>query len=338
MRKRISLTTIAVVALLLASSCGSSDSSYESKAVGNYTPLKVYRLYEQIYECSKNGSQESLSNDSITMRGVSAVNSMLNIGHPDDSALIKYINSDVVKIFTPEVEKIFDNYDDLENLLGGVAENMKKELPSINMCDIYAIVSSDRQRSIYVIDSTTMLISMNHYLGSQHDAYKGFYEYVKQVKTPKHIPYDIVEAIIGTSPFQFEQNGSETVLNRMLYQGTLIEAKMRLIPGASLALALGYTDDQLKWLEENEQKAWETIVAQKLLYSTNPSDVEKLMLPSPATTIINANAPGRAGRYFGYKIVKAYIEKNPDITLSQLLSPEFYNNQQSFISSGYQGK
>ena len=93
-----------------------------------------------------------------------------------------------------------------------------------------------------------------------------------------------------------------------------------------------------KMQEENEQKAWDVIISKKLLYSTAPSDVEQMLSPAPATTIINANAPGRAGRYFGYKIVKAYLDKNPKTTLQQLFSPEFYADQQSFITSGYQGK
>ncbi len=338
MKKIITPVIFAIVTMCVTSSCGSSDKSPTSASVGSYTPFKVCRFYEDVYDCSQKGSYESLMKDSVLSRGVSAVNTMLNMGHPDDSAFVKYMNSDVVKQFTPAVQDVYSDFDELENLLGGISENLGKELPSIKMCDIYAIVSSNRQTSIYIPDSTTMLLSLNHYLGSEHEAYKGFHEYVKQVKTPKHIPYDIVEALIGTSSLQFTPTGTETLLNRMLYQGALIEAKMRLVPGASLALALGYTDEQLKWLEENEQKAWETIVSQKLIYSTSPSDVENLLSPSPATTKINANAPGRAGRYFGYKIIKTYLDKNPKTTLTQLLSPDFYMNQQSFISSGYQGK
>ena len=337
--RKISIQTIcASVVLCIMSSCGASDDSSSNATIGKYPPLKICRFYEDVYECSEKGSCELLLSDSVLSRGVSAVSIMLNVGHPEDSVFVKYVNSDAVKMFTPKVKEVYNDLGELENLLGGVSENLKKELPTLKMCDIYAIISPNRQKSIYVTDSVTMLLSLNHYLGSDHEAYKGFPEYVKQVKTPKHIPYDVVEAMIGTSSLQFEPDGSETVLKMILYQGALTEAKMRLIPGASLAMALGYTDEQLKWLEDNEQKAWESIVSQELLYSTTPSDIEKLLAPSPATTIINANAPGRAGRYFGYKIIKSYLQKNPEKTLSQLLSPDFYGDKQSFITSSYQGK
>ncbi|MBQ3605808.1 MAG: hypothetical protein II990_06105 [Muribaculaceae bacterium] len=337
MKKIVITAILAITAFMVIPSCGGESKNESIQNVGKYTPKKVNRLDKTIYEYSKSGNQELL-NDSITSYGVSAVNTMLNMGHPDDSAFVKYVGSDVVKIFTPEVEKLYSNLDELENLLGGVEENMIKELDGLKLCDIYSIVSSNRHHSIYMSDSTTMLLVLNQYLGKNHDAYKGFDEYIKANKESIFMPYDIVEAYIANTKYAFVPNGTETLLNRMLYQGALVEAKMRLVPGASMALALGYSDEQFKWLEDNEQKAWDVIVSKNLLYSTAPSDVDQLLSPAPATTIINANAPGRAGRYFGYKIVKAYLDKNPKTTLPQLFSPEFYADQQSFITSGYQGK
>ena len=108
---------------------------------------------------------------------------MLNVGHPEDSVFVKYVNSDAIKMFTPKVKEVYNDLGELENLLGGVSENLKKELPTLKMCDIYAIISPNRQKSIYVTDSETMLLSLNHYLGSDHEAYKGFPEYEKQVKS-----------------------------------------------------------------------------------------------------------------------------------------------------------
>ena len=169
MKKKVFTAFFAITTLMVISSCG-GDSNSSSTQIGQYAPKKIHRLDKTIYEYSKSGNQELL-NDSLTSYGVSAVNTMLNMGHPDDSAFVKYVESDVVKIFTPEVEKLYSNLDELENLLGGVEENMIKELDGLRLCDIYSIVSSNRHHSIYMSDSTTMLLVLNQYLGNNHDAY-----------------------------------------------------------------------------------------------------------------------------------------------------------------------
>lgn len=302
------------------------------------TSLKINRLDLELSKYSTMTPQEQQRIDSTMSRGITVIKMMFNIGHPDDSAFVKYVHSEAVKQFSPLVETKFPNLDDLEVAMGGVKQNMAKDLPEVKMADLYTFVSPYNQ-SIYIPDGdSTMLIALNHYLGKEHEVYKGrFEEYQCRLKEPQYIPYDVVETLLATT-FIYMPTGEETLLNKMLYAGAIAEAKMRLIPDASLALALGYDDEQLEWLEDNQQKAWEALVSKNLLYSKSYMDIEKLLNPSPATAILHPEAPGRAGRYFGYKIVKAYLEKNPQTTLSQLLSPNFYNNQQSFLSSAYEGK
>lgn len=334
MKKVLLISALTVGVFLFVTSCGESS---KEESIGDFPPLKVHRLDKVISEYSKS-NDKSLLEDSVVKNGVMAVTAMLNMGHPNENAFDEYVKSEDLKVFSEEVNKTFPDLASLENILGGVKINIEKELAGVKMCDIYSIVSTNRHHSIYMTDSLTMLLVLNHYLGANHDAYKGFDEYIKATKDIKFIPYDIVEALIANTSFAYLPSGEENLLTMLMYQGALIEAKMRIVPGSTLALALGYNEDQLKWLEDNEQKAWESIVSQEMIYSTSPDNISKLISPAPTTTIINANAPGRAGRYFGYKIVKAYLEKNPSTTLAQLLSPTFYSNQKSFIASGYQGK
>lgn len=77
------------------------------------------------------------------------------------------------------------------------------------------------------------------------------------------------------------------------------------------------------------------MITRKLLYSTNRLDANRLVNPSPATSILHHESPGRLGRFIGYKIVKSYVETHPDINLKWLLSPDFYNSLQSLIDSCY---
>ena len=334
MKQNLCKSILMIVVSLMVYSCGSSsDSSFSIKE--KFPPVKIKRMDAELYKFPKMSADEQSLFNTEMKSGISAITTMLNMGHPDDSAYVKYVNSDAVKMFTPEVEKKFSDISDLENVLGGVKQNMKKELPHINMCEIYSIVSPYKQ-SIYIADST-LLLALNHYLGAEHKAYDGFEEYIKKTKQAKYIPYDIVEATIGTfNPY--ETIGDEKVLSKMLFAGAIVEAKMRIVPEASLSMALGYDEKELEWVEDNQQQLWNALVSKELLYSTSYMDINQLLSLSPCTSILHQQAPGRVGRYLGYKIIRAYLEKNPSTTLSQLLTPEFYKSQQTLINSGYQGK
>ena len=334
MKQNIFKSMLMIIASLVVYSCeSSSDTSFSIKE--EYPPVKIKRMDIEIYRYPSMTAEKQTSFNAEMESGISALLTMLNMGHPDDSAYMKYVNSEAVKMFTPEVEEVFSDIADLENVLGGVKQNMKKELPHINMCEIYSIVSPYKQ-SIYIADST-MLLVLNHYLGAEHKAYDGFEEYIKKTKQAKYIPYDIVEATIGTfNPY--ETTGDEMVLSKMLFAGAIVEAKMRIVPEASLSLALGYDEKELEWVEDNQQQLWNALVSKELLYSTSYMDINQLLSLTPCSSILHQQAPGRVGRYLGYKIIRAYLEKNPSTTLSQLLTPGFYKSQQTLIDSGYQGK
>lgn len=300
----------------------------------DYPSIKIKRLDKSLYNYADIDSSEKLIVDSIMSDGINAITFMLNFGHPDDSAFIKYVRSDAVKIFSPDVFEKYPHLNELEHTVGGIKINLEKKLPSIKFCDIYSIVLPYKQ-SIYIADSV-MLIALNHYLGHDHKAYDGFDDYLKLSKESKYIPYDIVESLLS-SQLYFQSNGENTILSKMLYNGAIIYAKMQIVPNASLQDALAYSKAQLNWLDENEKHAWETLVAKELLYSTSYLDNERLFSPSPASSIIHPEAPGRIGRYFGYKIIEKYLKNNPSTTIEQLFNPEFYNSQQTLITSEYDG-
>lgn len=301
----------------------------------DYSPVEIKRLDLALYDYNEMNDSIKVNIETKMDAGISTLNIMLNFGHPDDSAFVKYMQSDAVKMFTPKVKESFSDLDDLEGLLGGIKYNLSKELPQIKMGEVYSIVSPYRQ-SIYMADST-ILLALNHYLGAGHEAYNGFDEYVKQTKEPKYIPYDVVETMISTN-YPYESKGDVTILNMMLYQGAIVEAKMRIVPDAELCSALGYNEEQLNWLEANQEQAWEALVSKELLYSTSYMDSNRLFSPSLTTSIIHSDAPGRIGRYFGYKIISSYLKKNSKLSLEQMLSSEFYNSSQILIESGYNGK
>jgi len=242
-----------------------------------------------------------------------------------------WANSRAVEAFTPTVDSVFGGVGEIEQILGhilGKANEHGLELPLRR----YAAVVYDRPKSILFVDSV-MLIALNHYLGEDFPGYSHWPYFMRRTKNPETLPYDIAEALTATSyPFK---NKKADVLSRIIYEGVLAKAKTTLTNDGDPAAALGYDKETWQWLLDHESALWHSLVTTHALYDTSQTTIDKLVSPTAQISILKPTAPGRAGRFIGYRIVEAYTGKHPEMTLPQLLSPTFYNNPAVLIESGY---
>lgn len=323
MKKYVIPATIALLAIIIAG-C--------TKVVS--TPCPILPLYKSLenYPMMISAQRDSLIKaDRLPL---SVMFGFLGISDTPDSLIIeKWANSRVVEAFTPVVDSVYSNLQSIELALGQIldeAERDKLDFPQRQ----YAAVIWGNPRSIVMSDSC-MLIALNHYLGENFEGYNHLPDYLKTGKTPQRLPYDICEALIANR-YPYVRTDESTVLSRLLYEGAVTAAKLMLLPYNDVAESMGYTDAQLKWLTDNRQQIWNTLVARNLLYSTSASDTDRLVEAGPNTSILGAEVPPRAGRFIGYSIVVSYMQENADKPISYLLSPEFYNNPSILIESAYE--
>lgn len=251
-----------------------------------------------------------------------------------DAGIIEgYRQSDATRFFQPDVDSLLSDIGAEETLLGRGLANTRLMLPSASVPSrVYGYVTPYMQ-SVVIADSV-MLIGLNHYLGADYPGYERFEDYKRMMKIASRMPYDAVEAVIYTS-FPYSRSSEPTALSRMLYEGAVVYAAQRIFPDAELGDLLGFTSAQMAWANDNEANLWRTLAEKQLLYSVDPLVTSKLVSPSPATTIIHPDAPGRIGRYIGYRIVLAYMKRHESTSLEQLLSPDFYNSQTALLNAGY---
>ncbi|MDO5395489.1 MAG: hypothetical protein Q4F07_05945 [Bacteroidales bacterium] len=250
-----------------------------------------------------------------------------------DEALMLWSESMPVTMFTPAAEAVFPVTDSLSHAVTtalSVASREGLDLPQYK----YAAVVWGREKSIIVYDSV-MFIALNHYLGQDHEAYDHWPEYMRVLKRPDMLPYDIIESELALKYPYTPQAGDETVLSHLLYDGAISYIKMQLMENANECNALGFTADQLEDIRKNESFIWQRLAAGKMLYSTDSDILSKLLDPAPRSSLISADAPGRAVRYTGYRIVCQYMDRYPDTRLADLLSPQFYNSRQTLQKAAY---
>ena len=234
----------------------------------------------------------------------------------DVFTLSEYANKESVTAHIGSVDSVFGS--DLsreERALGRALYKLSEDIPGFQMPEIYSIISPFSQ-SVIVADSV-VFVGLNHYLGASYRYYGFFPEYLRQLKNRSQLPIDVVDAILRVK-VPFNRGRNQSTLEHMIYYGALTEAVMQSL-GVDEKSALGMTDAQMDWLKDNEQKIWHTIIEKKLLYNTDLSIARSLLEPAPSTFVLTPDAPGRAGRFTAYKLVRSYLKKHPGVTYIDLL-------------------
>lgn len=318
----------------LCISCAMAATSFQScnsNSKDNHPPQPITPLFEELETL---GQQDSLTREVMMAQNAKEYQALLSFLGADSlsgNMLAALSESRPVQVFTPDVRQKYPALDSLEMNLGYILGKSADEQLLIPERSYAAVVWGRPESMVFVND--VMLIALNHYLGAGYEGYSALPEYRRMVKSPEFLPYDLAESLVATS-YPYTDNKS-TVMSHLLYQGALAYAKTRLVKDSKPEMALGYTPEQWQWLNQNESRLWQQLVKDKYLYDTSELTSSKLFDPAPSTNILSANAPGRAGRFLGYKIILSYLNKHPETTLPQLLSPEFYTNQNSLINAEY---
>jgi hypothetical protein len=167
-------------------------------------------------------------------------------------------------------------------------------------------------------------VGLDQYLGSDCDYYAqmGTPRYLSRKKAPERIPVDVMYAW-ATQLYPFNDS-VDNVLARMIHQGMLLYFVDAMYPGLHDATKLGFTEEQMKWCISNEKQMWTHLVEEKLLFSTDPLVIRKLIEDAPNTSYYTSESPGRAAVWQGLQIVRSYAARNPKIPVSRVLAQRNY--------------
>ena len=70
------------------------------------------------------------------------------------------------------------------------------------------------------------------------------------------------------------------------------------LPQSTDAQKMGYTNEQIQWVIDNEVYMWQYFVQKQLLYKTDPSLTQRFIDPAPFSKFyleIDNQSPGRVG-------------------------------------------
>jgi hypothetical protein len=247
---------------------------------------------------------------------------ILRMGNPSDSLfplyLTKFTGDATMKEVKQKVDEHFDDLSIYRNQLEQLFSYMAFYDSLFEIPFVYTCISGFNQS--VVTDSLLIGISLDKYLGTKclfYD-YLEIPVYLRKRMVPERIVVDVAEAY-GRMNYAKEMQMAD-LLAAMVYEGKLQYFQRAMLPYLPDTLLLNYSNAELNWLRENENAIWTFLIENKKLFETSAIEIRKFTGDAPFTAAFGNNSPGRAGTFIGRQIVFLYMQKNPHVSLMELMA------------------
>jgi len=228
-----------------------------------------------------------------------------------------------------ETEKKFPDLNSLTFELGNALKYYKHYFPENFIPQVFTYVSGYQYEYPVQIADSAVIIGLDVYLGNDFKTYSqiGIPRYKIERMQPNYISIDCMKELalqlLPPSP------KTTTFLDEIINLGKVMYFLDATLPKKEEFLKIGYSPEQLKWCSENERNLWAFIIDNQVLFSSDSQIIRKFTIDGPFTAAFSKEAPARLGTWFGWQIVRSYMNHHPDITLAEL----FRNTDNNLIFS-----
>jgi hypothetical protein len=226
-----------------------------------------------------------------------------------DSVYLAKMQDTLIDEIFREVDMAFGDLAVEEERIHSLLQHLKYYYPDKTLPDLVTFVNEVRYPFRIAVGDSLWLVALDNYLGPDHRFYESFPKYLRAELDARYIPLDLSEewsrTVIPTPK-------GRTFLEKMVYQGKQLYVAKRLVPAYEPWDLFRYTEEQWNWAEANEAQIWSYFIEKELLFSTDPNLDRRFLDRAPFSRFqleLDNESPGRIGRYIGYKIVAAYMQK-----------------------------
>jgi gliding motility-associated lipoprotein GldB len=217
-----------------------------------------------------------------------------------------------------EVEKRYKNFDNENAQIEDLFKHIKYYFPTIKTPDIYTVIAEMDHNNKVIYAKDKLVISLELYLGKDHKFYGEYPAYLRQNFDQRQMLPDIVSSFaFGVLPAPKDKE----LLSLMVNSGKELYLKDILLPEYTDYEKIGYTAEQQKWCEANENYMWQYFINDKLLFSSDSRLPNRFINLAPFSKFyleIDNESPGRVGQWIGWQIVRSFMENNK-VSVQELL-------------------
>ena len=249
------------------------------------------------------------------------------------SSLKEYLENSRNQDFIKAVRLKYPEVSGIEKGLTEAFKHLKYYFPSFHIPLVYAFISGgDHEYPVQFSDSV-LLIGFDNYLGKDYAPYRedGVSLYQMNRMDEAYVVPDCAR-LLASANFPVETGGT-SLLDIMVEAGKRLYLQDAILPGAPEWIKIGYTRKQYDWITANEKHVWAAIIENHMLYSNDGRIIRVFTSDGPFTAEFSKASPPLLGNWIGWQIVKKYMERNPEVSLEQLLKEK--DSQKILAGSRY---
>ncbi|MFA6944366.1 MAG: gliding motility lipoprotein GldB [Pedobacter sp.] len=252
---------------------------------------------------------------------------MLSVGFAKDTAYYSNLrtvlkNQDYLELRST-VEKTFPDLNKQQDELNQAFRYIRYYFPKQKLPRLISFISGFAVQT--PIGNDYIGIGLDMFLGKNGDKFypalrQSIPHYISRRFSPEYISPRVIETFIREDIFP-ENDDDRSLLSKMIYNGKVLYFMDAVMPKIADTIKIGYTTEQLQWCRDYESGIWAYFLENELLFETDYMKIQKYLAEAPFTPGIgeNSSSAPKLGVWTGWQIVRKYMEKNPDISLRQLM-------------------
>lgn len=238
----------------------------------------------------------------------------------DDSVWLQKMQEPIWREVYEEVQKKYANFEPVREEFDELFKHVKYYFPKTKTPKVITVIGEMDYNAKAIYADSLVIVALELYLGKDHKFYE-FPNYLKYNFEEKQMMPDVVSNFTYRNIPAYQD---KNLISQMIFEGKQLYAKDLLLPKYTDADKIGYTPEQIKWCEENENYMWRYFLENEMLYSLDPKLTSRFISPAPFSKFyleIDNDSPGRVGAWIGWQIVRSYM-KNNSVSLSELLKTD----------------
>jgi gliding motility-associated lipoprotein GldB len=254
-------------------------------------------------------------------------------GYPSDSVLINSMyalaTNPELKALANEADQTFGDMAREKQQLETAFKSIKYYYPEFKEPQVKTFVSGLSQ-DLLVSDSL-LVFGIDFFIGKDASFRPDTYDYIlKRYERANMVP---AAMLLLSNRYNKTNFLDRNLLAEMINTGKAYYFVKAIMPCAPDSTIIGYSGQQLADVNHNEGRIWAHFVEKSLLFEKSPFVVNKYIGERPNTPEVDPTSPGRLGTWVGWQIVRKYMDRNPKVTLQELMADDDY--QKIFNESKY---
>lgn len=240
-----------------------------------------------------------------------------------------------------KVDSLYADFTPLEKEIEKALSYYKHYIPNYPTPTVYTFISEYSYQNFIFPDSLNdgIGIGLDMFLGTDYPYKKldphnsSFSDYLTRAFDKEHMTKKVMESVIID---RLGPPSGNKMIDLMIHNGKKIYLLDKVLPSYPDSIIMEYSRKQMQWVEDNALEIYSFFLDKELFYESKTLKINKYIAPSPSSPGMPDIAPGRTANYIGWQIVKSYMEKHPDVTISELF--DMKDSQKFLDDSSYKPK